>query len=296
MAPHVTVLAAGAAKAEPFTVCIFANPFLETRLGSGAFAPDPVMSRQADFDASARYIAQCILGTLPGQAESLFDPAMASAARIVTVFATGLPAGRASSLVSNDSRTTVLLVPRRDSFRGLAALAGEKIDVGIAVSASPARRFASTWPASDDVGGPAIPFELDGSNLKHCLRTTIPGACALHVDERSMTPLHELQHGLGSFENGQIVDLYNDSLGINCKPRPIAPVFGTYQHQSHASDPNRDHLGYPPGTTTFHCALIDSMHPAVMDDYINHAQPLLCRNDTITRQFLIQRIQARMSR
>jgi hypothetical protein len=36
------------------------------------------------------------------------------------------------------------------------------------------------------------------------------------VDERDLTPLHEFQHALGSYTNGQILDLYEPrESGIN---------------------------------------------------------------------------------
>ena len=262
------VLSTGVSKTEPFTICIFANPFIESLWHSGRFVADPIMTRQADFDASAQYIAACILGLVPGQAEHLFDAPMAAAARIVSIFNPSLAPSSAASLVAEDDQSTTLLVARRDSFKASALEAGEVIDVGIAVSASSARKRASSFLATDDDTGAGTRFVCDGATKYHRLRTEIPGATAIHVDERSLTPLHEFQHALGSYTNYAIVDLYVDSGNdLNCKNgRPIPPGFCTYEGRNHASDPVRDGLAYPPRWTSYHCALIDSGNPAVMDD------------------------------
>src|SRR5258708_3028711 len=48
---------AGAAKPNPFTICIIANPALEAPWQSGIFIADPIIAKpQAVFDAAAAYI------------------------------------------------------------------------------------------------------------------------------------------------------------------------------------------------------------------------------------------------
>jgi hypothetical protein len=113
--------------------------------------------------------------------------------------------------------------------------------------------------------------------------------------------LHEFQHALGSYTNGQILDLYepNES-GINKRQgRPIPAVFSTYDGLQHATDPVRDSVGYGVNWRSYHCALHAAGFPAVMDNYFrarNPPGPLACENDTITRQFLIDRVRAEVAR
>src|SRR4051812_37728540 len=90
--PPPTVMRPGAAKTDPFTVLVIANPALETRWKSGAFAVDPIVANQASFNAAARYVVDALFGGLPNQAEApLADPAIAPHVRVLSLFAAGLP-------------------------------------------------------------------------------------------------------------------------------------------------------------------------------------------------------------
>jgi hypothetical protein len=84
---------------------------------------------------------------------------------------------------------------------------------------------------------------------------------------------------------------------LNCKAgRPIPINFGTLDGSALVTDLQRAGLGYPPSWQSYHCELIDPAIPAVMDDYINSGNALACRHDAITRQFLIERLLARIRR
>ncbi len=114
----------------------------------------------------------------------------------------------------------------------------------------------------------------------------------------ALTALHELQHAISSYSNGSIVDLYVDSPpGVNCKRgRPIPPDFANYNGAVLASDPIRDGLGYDPGWSSYHCGLIDPSLPAVMDNYFLGSTPDAGQNDEITRRFILDRLNAKLSR
>ena len=190
---------------------------------------------------------------------------------------------------------------RRTAVRPFLARFGLDADIAFAITASQTHDWSTAWDATDDDGRDGVEFELDGVKMTHRFFTVVPGTVALHVTERDMTPLHEFQHALGSYSNGQIEDLYiNSGMAVNKKQgRPIPDDFAVYDGVSYASDKVRDGLGYPTNSTAYHCELHFPSAPAVMDDYFR-APPglgtLSCENDTLTRRFLQDRIRAKLRR
>jgi hypothetical protein len=112
--------------------------------------------------------------------------------------------------------------------------------------------------------------------------------------------LHEFGHALSSYTNGSVVDLYADSsAGINNKRgNPMPANFAVYNGIGMTTDSTRNGLGYPGSWQSYHCELIDSSFPAVMDNYWLAADgiPEHCQHDKITRQFLIDRLRAKIAR
>jgi hypothetical protein len=287
-------------KPNPFTICIVANPALEAPWHSGQFIIDPITADQNAFDSSAEYVEQVLFGLLPGQAERfLGDPSIGSRVTMISVFAPGLPADDANSLVAQDSVSN-LLVARRTAFKPFLARYSLAADVVYAISASETHTRASAWPASDDDAGLGDPFTLDGTTLYHRHNSHVPGTIAQHSTSTSLTALHEFGHALSSYSNGQIVDLYVDSgPGINNRRgRPIPAQFADYNGTNLATDPVRDSLGYEFGWQSYHCALNDPGFPAVMDDYWRApgGVPEHCQHDQITRSFLLDRVRAKQGR
>jgi hypothetical protein len=299
--PVVTVLNPGdTTKPNPFTICIVANPALEAPWQSRQFVVDPITLSNAAFNGCAKYIQDVLFGNLPGQRELfLADPAIAPKIRVVTLFVSGLPALDANSLVAQDADSN-LLVARRVAFQPFLVRYGLVADVAYGVSASTTHTRASAWFTSDDDARPGVGFTLDGVALAHRYYCLIPGTVGIHVTATSMTALHEFGHALSSYSNGMVVDLYVDSNpALNCKAgRPIPPQFANYNAATLASDPLRDTLGYPPGWNSYHCELLDSGFPALMDDYwlAPDSVPEHCQHDRITRQFLTDRIRAKIQR
>jgi hypothetical protein len=296
---HREVLRPGdTAKPDPFTICFIANPALEAPFEAGQFIADPITGDKAGYDACVEYAVDCIFGDLTGQAERLLDPPdIRHAVRVVSLFVTGLKVEAANSLAGQDSLSD-LLIARRDAFRPFLARFGLNADVAFAISASESHRRATAWFTSDDENQGGVAFQLDGQTFQHCFFARVPGTVAMPVGARSLTPLHEFQHALSSYENGKIVDLYVDGkTGLNNKKgRPIPGSFASYDAIGHDSDLVRDGLGYPPSWRSFHCRLHFPSAPAVMDNYPQAAVDLLCENDTITRQFLRDRLRAKIGR
>jgi len=302
---EIVVRRAGAAKQYPFTICTAANPALETPWNSGVFVQDPIFTAKNSFLAATQYIEDCLFGSIAGIKEQLLsDPAIGPNVRVISIWDPASAVNSANALVAQDGVSN-LLIPRRTQIQAYVSsysVGGQAItaDVIYAVSASGSHNRASTWFTSDDDNRPGVPFTLDAAAQTHRFFSDIPGTIAVHSSVSDVTPLHEFQHAISSYTNGSIVDLYVDSgLAVNCKVgRPIPSSFCVYNGSTFLSDPTRDTLGYPPSWKSYHCALIDSRYPAVMDDYYKAStgNPLDCQNDEITRQFVLDRIRAKFSR
>lgn len=296
-----TIRPGDTSKTNPFTVIIVSNPALEAPWKSGSFMVDPITSNQAAFDSCSAYVVDALFGTLPNQSEKFIaDPAIAPQIRIISLFVSGLLPQHSNSLVAQDG-ASVLLVARRAVFMPFLSASGLDVaDVVYAVSQSESHSRASAWFTSDDDGQGGVSFDLDGGTFYHRFFNTIPGTIALHSTSNSLTALHEFGHALSSYSNGSVVDLYVDSgPGLNNKNgRPIPPKFDTYNGSAMASDSTRDGLGYDVGWTSYHCELLDPNLPAVMDNYwkAGDGVPEHCQHDRITRQFLMDRLRAKISR
>ena len=309
MSATIQVLRQGdTTKVDPFTVCFVANPVLELPEDSGNFVEDPIVSQPSDFDACVAYAVDNLFGDLAGQREQLLGPPdIRNAVRMVSLFVPGLPAQDVNCLVAGqDLAFGDLIICRRSAVRPFLSRFGLDADLVFAVTGStePQKR-ATAWATTDDDSRPGVPFTLDGRTFSHRHYALVPGTVALHVDDRDMTPLHELQHALGSFTNGFIEDLYHPNLDPSVAPvinkrrgRPIPANFAVYNGTTFRSDPSRDGLGY--GTwRSYHGELHFPSAPAVMDDY-TAAPPSIgalgCENDRITRAFLQDRIRAKINR
>jgi len=290
----------GSTKPNPFTIVILANPALEAPWNAGTFLVDPITANEPAFDLCVQSIQDALFGTLPQQREILLgDPVIAPHVRVVSLFVPGLRAEDANALVAQDGVSN-LLVARRSVVVPFLTRYHLAADVVYAVSASTSHDRASAWFTSDDDASPGTPFTLDGVTRHHRHGNLIPGTVAIHATSKSLTALHEFGHALSSYTNGSVVDLYVDgSAGLNNKRgRPIPPDFAEYSGTTMAADTVRDGLGYPGGWQSYHCELIDPAVPAIMDNYwiAGSGIPEHCQHDRITRQFLRERLLAKISR
>jgi hypothetical protein len=301
MPPTIDIIRPGdKSKPDPFTICIIANPALEAPRDSGIFIADPITGAQADFDSSVQYIIDSLFGTLPNQSEKLLaDPSIAPYVRVVSVFDPGLSAQDSNSLVAKDHSSN-LLIARRTVFGPFLARYGYQADVAYAISKTDFHTRASAWFTTDDDGRGGVSFTLDGVSYSHRFYNLIPGTIAMHSSSHGLTALHEFGHALSSYSNGKIVDLYvNSPAALNNKRgRPIPSDFVTYNGVTMASDTIRDGLGYPSSWQSYHCELNAAAFPAAMDDYwkAHDGIPVHCEHDRVTRQFLLDRLYAKIGR
>jgi hypothetical protein len=300
MALVSTVMRPGAAKDNPFTVCIVANPALEAPWNSGTVVADPIIGQLPAFQAAATYIDSALFGLLPGQKEVLLaDPAIMPFVRVVSVYDEGLAPSLANALVAQDGNSNIL-VARRSVFVQFLANYHIEADIVYAVSASSSHTRASAWFTSDDDAQGGVPFSLDGNSFFHRYYNVIPGTVGIHVTSDSLTALHEFGHAVSSYTNGKILDLYVESpVGLNNRlGRPIPSTFCNYQSTVFASDPTRNGLSYLPDLSqSYHCALVDPTCPAVMDNYyLSTKGAVACLHDQVTEQFIRDRMAAKISR
>lgn len=306
-----------AGKTHPFTVAIIKNQCLETPFESAVFAPDPLTTAQ--FQVARDYIVDSLCGSIAGQAQ----PGLLTAANIAaTRFLEILPMSAAgpapictgqTAFVGLHSSSRLLIARRRVIAAYLRGL-GLTVDVAYAVTGgSSLHTRASAWPADDDLAKPTTPFQITSpatgltQQLVHAHWVDRPGTVAIHHTATSLTAVHEFGHAMGSFQNGQVLDLYVDTfhpLGVNKRtprvPPPAPPVFAGYglappPTRTFRSDQTRTPIGYPPNWATYHPGK-PGAQPASMDNYHHGTPPMSCVHDHLTEAFLLDRLAARMSR
>jgi len=299
MAVVSKIMRAGAAKPNPFTICIVANPVIEAPWNAGTVAKDPLIGQLAAFQAAAAYIDSALFGLLPGQQENLLaDPALMPFIRVVSLYDDAVPIALQNALVAQDGGSNIL-VARRTAFSPFLAQYAINADVAYAVSASVTHTRASAWFTTDDDTQGGVPFTIDGNQFFHRFYNTIPGTVAIHVTANSLTALHEFGHAISSYSNGKILDLYVDSPAAlnNNVGRPIPASFCRYQGTVFSTDPVRNGLGYPGSWLSYHCELIDPACPAVMDNYwLCGKGPIACSHDAVTKAFIRDRVVAKINR
>jgi hypothetical protein len=260
---------------------------------------DPISNSEQLFNSKVSYILSALFGELPNQAETMLGP-ISHDFRVISIFDNELENADQNALVSEQDD---LVVPRQLNFAPFLATyqAGSqpqlKADVAFAVTAATQSR-SSAWFTHDDDAGGGTPFTYDGRTLHHRFENIHPGTVALHTSAVSIVALHEFGHAASSWTNGMVLDLYfqnNPAINVR-RGRPIPLQFASYNQTNYMSDPVRDGLGYEPGWTTYYCQLINAHAPAVMDNFWLGTPPEECAHDAITRRFLMDRVNAIMSR
>lgn len=304
---NVRVLQAGAAKPSgvwPYTLCIIANPWIESQRNSNEFIADPITNNEPAFEEKVRYILDTLAGLLPGQAERMFAPLLPQW-RVITIFDRDRERKSKNALVYQDN--TNMVVPRQKVFADflksvrLPGIGKLRADVAVAVSASATHVRSSALATLDDDSVTGRPFTIDGNRMVHRTQNRLPGAVALHFRAQTLVGLHEFSHAASSWTNGVIGDLYDDAGDALNKRRgrPIPGTFCVYDGTSFATAPNRGGgLPYRDGSQLFHCEQADPAFPVVMDNYSEAAggRAESCRHDRLTRQFLLDRVQTIMAR
>lgn len=313
---HKIIRRGDTTKTSPYRILIIANPVLLQHPTSNAtnYVADPILSNKAGFDAAVTYINQCLFGeqvlsaaggTTVTQAEQLLkDPALNGKIWLESLFINNLELTAEHALVE-ETWASNLINPLQDNFDGVARSFGVVADVIFAVTQSATHSRASAHPVKDDASKGGVAFTMDGAALNHWFQNLVPGAIAIHSSANTLTALHEFSHAASSDSDGFVTDLYvkdpstrNNTVNYRVG-RPIPADFAKLNDTQYVSDTVRDGLGYPADWTGYHCQLNDTSRPALMDNYKNAAQlseQIQCRHDQITRQFLLDRITAKIQR
>ena len=293
-----TIFHGDTTKPDPFTILVIATPAYVTDAVPGNVVADPIMLQPAAFRAKVEYLCTVLFGKLPGQAEkALGTNGIGPAVRVVSHFDPTAPVSNANALVVQCPRSNIV-EPRRYEIARLVATLGLEVDIVFAVTCNPSHRRSSGLAADDDLARGTTPYQLDGRVYHHAHHSNVPGTVALHTVAGSLTGLHEFQHALGSFQNGQIKDVNIDGPeAVNRKVgRPIPARFCTYNGNAFNSDTVGKPFGYPAGWMSYHCEHHDAANPSLMDDYWFGKPPIACQNDHLTRAFVLDRLYAKIRR
>jgi hypothetical protein len=298
----VRVLYSGAPKSDPYGIAFAANPGIITETGS--FVSDSLLTNRPGFHDIVGY---CLRTLLTLTEDCLRQGAWDQELRFVALFDSCLVANDANCL-TNELPNSNTMQPRKENVRPFLSRYGVTADVALVIHGSTTHTRAWTWASVDDPARPGTAYVYDGVPRIHGHHPQTPGSAALWVDmDRTfITPLHESFHGVADFNNGRVVDLYNDIIQgnfmVNKKARalagdPIPAVFANYNGQAFQSDQARDGLGYPPAWSSYHSAPIDATRPNVMDDYKQiGADSVNCRLDGLTYAFLSDRLRVKLTR
>jgi hypothetical protein len=297
-------------KSDPFFILILNNIALERPVGSGIYIGDldgsaPGGAHEAAFTQQAGYIVDNLLGRLAGQAEQLLaDSPHAANIRIWSTFVSGALADQSTCLVLEDpTKGSTIIEPRRDEVVQMLRRLELNPDIVFIITQSTTHDRASAYGTTDDDARGGRAFQYDGAPFFHRWFHEIPGMAAIHMTSSAMTAAHEFGHAFSSYTNGFIDDLYVDgtSTAFNRKyrapPAPVPQDFATYDGTVYDSDLVRDGLGYPANWSSYHAELADPANPALMDNFwMASGGNVSSRHDKLTKQFVLDRIDAKATR
>lgn len=298
---RVRTIYSGAPKPDPYTIAFVGNPAIEAEAG-GTVSADPVLTNRAGYHAA---LSQCLRNFFAVTEDLLRRNNRDRGIRIVSVFDETRTAVTATSLAHAIAPN--LMETRRDRLKSFLAGYGVTADVVFVLHGSTTHDRATAWFTTDDAAKAGVSVTFDGTTRTHRRFPSIPGSAAVPIsfDTTGLTPLHEFGHAASDFGNGMVIDLYVDGTRtgfvVNKKMRALAtdaiPAnFATYAGTTVASDQGRDGVGYPTTWSSFHPQLIDATRPNLMDNYWLAAQPLQCRLDNLTDDFMDDRLSAKLAR
>jgi hypothetical protein len=292
-------LYSGAPKNRPYTITFVGNPIL--RQTSGNLVADPLMSNRSSFHRTVSRSLDIML--LSGE-DLLRANGLDRHIQFTCIFDATRSFSDSNALVQEVGDNTVS--PRDEKFRSFTDGYDVDSDVTYAVCRSATHTRASAWFTTDNNNGPTVTFTYDGTNRTHGRFASAPGTVAMSTTLNALTPLHEFGHAASDVNNGMVDDLYEDGnrgdLTVNKKFRAkstdtIPTAFATYNGTSHNSDQNRDGIGYVSTWTSYHCELIDTTRPNLMDSYGSAAsEPRRCRLDRLTYRWFTDRLAAKVFR
>lgn len=289
----LTVLESPAA-GQPYSICVLPNNSLQSP--NGSINQDVILTDTAKFNAALIDVLRSLLFS----AEDLLCAAYAEGILRLTVVVSNVVGKFKKPFVAEAEPN--LAKPIQKNIQ--AFLRGAKIDCDVALVVHGSKDYtrASAKFTVDDPTSDQTAFQIDDRTFHHHRKTKTPGAATIsyYSFDISHTPLHELGHAAAEINNGQVIDLYHDQLSsgplvLNKKlGRPVPHSFAKYNGSSYASDLTRDHVGYPSEWKSYHPELISYDEPNLMDDYwLAQGDPLNCRFDRLTRDWLFGRFRAK---
>lgn len=300
-AATVRVLSPGRKTVWPFTLAVVANPAIKTENG-GIVADSPTKNPVAFRDAVVAVLRQL----LTIDEDLLRRDGLETLLRFVGTCDSRAQPNERNALCEEYGGYPIML-PRRRAARDFLKRRGVRADVIFVIHGSPTHALASAPLTTDDRSAAGTTYTYEAKEWVHYHFPRIPGAVALHIDFDRTHPiaLHEFAHAVSSDTNGKLIDAYVEGQPsgflVNKRYRatangPIPRRFCSYNVEVYGSDPNRDSLKYPPDWKSYHPAPQDPTRPNLMDDYRLTADPLKCRFDRLTYQWLRDRLWAKARR
>ncbi|HKI16483.1 MAG TPA: hypothetical protein VKA15_01315 [Isosphaeraceae bacterium] len=298
----VRLLQAGDEKTRPYTIAFVANPGIEAAVGA-IFSTDPVLANRPGYH---NVVVHCFRNLFGIAEDILRQNAVDTRIRLVSIFDATRPADPANSLAHEVPQSNVMET-RRSVLAPFLASFGVVADIVLVIHGSTTHIRASAWFTSDDPILAGTAYTLDGPRT-HGHFPRIPGSAAIYVflDQSGLTVIHEFGHAASDFNNGKVIDLYNDGgdgtgFLINKRFRATAgsaiPAdFAIYNGVTFPADAVRDSLGYPGNWRSYQATAIDGSRPNLMDNYWQNSDPQLCRLDELTYAWLKDRLDAKLSR
>jgi len=277
----------------PFTLAIFANPGLLST--DGAVRPDPIASDAAKYNQA---LGEVIASLMFSREDLLREAARSGRLRVqfLTLSSPASVEALVEEVMPNIAR------PRQPEIAAYLAARSLDCDVALVLQGSLDFTRASARFTVDSFADGVVQFDYDGRKFKHGRATEWPGTATVSFFsfDISHTPLHEFGHAASEVKNGQVTDLYHDTLNgaplvVNKKSRrPIPTNFAAYNRRRFNSDKSRNHLGYDTGWSSYHPELRHTDEPNLMDDYWQaHSDPRQCTFDRLTYAWLADRIKAK---
>ena len=299
----VRLLQAGAVKPWPYTIAFVANPGIEAAIGA-TFSADPVLTQRSGYHDVVVHCFQNLFGVAEDiLRQNLFDERV----RLVSIFDATRPANPANSL-AHEVPQSIVMETRRPALVPFLASFGVVADIVFVIHGSTTHTRASAWFTTDNPALTDTAYMLNGLSRTHSHSPRIPGSAAIYafLDQSGLTVIHEFGHADSDFNNGKIIDLYNDGgdgtgFLINKRFRiaeglAIPAVFATYNDVAFLADAVRDSLGYPGNWRSYQAAAINGDQPNLMDNYWEASTPQLCRLDQFTYAWLRDRLNAKLGR
>jgi hypothetical protein len=307
--PVVRVLYPGANKAAPYTIVFVANPAVapySTASSSAAIIqPDPVLTERTRFQTAVGNTLKQLVRSNEDLLQQFDDQI-----RFVSIFDAAAPATDAAALLKQIQGSTDTLDPRPDRVAPFLQGYGVAADVVFVVHDDGQFTEPRSQFTTDDRQQAFTQVDYDGVARRHYHFALVPGAVALPLGTESPSALHEFCHAASDYDNGLVIDLYNDEalpgheqdFTVNKKWRnrandPVPAGFATYQNVNYSSDPARnDHGGYERGWKSYHPQLFSVTRMNLMDYYWDSPTPASCRLDRLTRAWLSERLRAKVNR